>query len=90
VILERLKIYRRDTEPLVDYYRTRPTFRAVNGAQPAERVASDLAAAIDGVATTGSQPVIVCRSAAELERMHRAGRLVGEVLRALAAKWHRA
>jgi len=30
--------------------------------------------------------VIVCRSAAELERMHRAGRLVGEVLLALAAK----
>jgi len=54
VILERLKIYRRDTEPLVDYYRTRPTFRAVNGAQPAERVASDLAAAIDAVATTGT------------------------------------
>jgi methionyl aminopeptidase len=30
--------------------------------------------------------VIVCRSAAELERMHRAGHLVGEVLMALAAK----
>jgi methionyl aminopeptidase len=29
--------------------------------------------------------VIVCRSAAELERMHRAGRLVGEVLMTLAA-----
>jgi len=30
--------------------------------------------------------VIVCRSAAELERMHRAGHLVGEVLMALAAR----
>jgi adenylate kinase len=33
VVLERLKVYRRDTQPLVDYYRSRPTFRAVNGAQ---------------------------------------------------------
>ena len=27
VVLERLKVYRRDTQPLVEYYRTRPTFR---------------------------------------------------------------
>src|SRR5207342_348551 len=29
VILERLKVYRRDTEPLVNYYSARQTFRAV-------------------------------------------------------------
>src|SRR5439155_17048640 len=33
----------------------------------------------------GLTPVIVCRSAAELERMRDAGRLVGEVLTELAA-----
>ena len=33
VVLERLKVYQREHEPLVDYYRARPTFRAVNGAQ---------------------------------------------------------
>jgi methionyl aminopeptidase len=33
----------------------------------------------------GGQPVIVCRSAAELERMQQAGRLVGEVLTELSA-----
>jgi len=52
VILERLKVYRRDTEPLVDYYRTRPTFRAVNGAQNADRVAVALTGAIEAAATT--------------------------------------
>jgi adenylate kinase len=49
VVLERLKVYRRDTQPLVDFYRVRPTFRSVNGAQPAEGVAADLAAAIEAV-----------------------------------------
>ena len=33
-----------------------------------------------------SGPVIVCRSAAELERLHAAGRLVGEVLTALTPR----
>lgn len=47
VVLERLKVYHRNTEPLVDYYRPRPTFRSVNGAQAPERVAADLAAAVD-------------------------------------------
>jgi adenylate kinase len=55
VILERLKVYRRDTEPLVSYYRARPTFRAVNGAQVADQVAGDLAAAIEALASSGSR-----------------------------------
>jgi adenylate kinase len=47
VVRERLKIYQRQYAPLVDYYRRRPTFRSINGAQPAERVADDLVAAIE-------------------------------------------
>jgi adenylate kinase len=47
VVRERLKVYRRETKPLVDYYRTRPTFRTVNGAQPPDRVAADLAQAVE-------------------------------------------
>lgn len=47
VIRERLRVYARDTRPLLDYYRDRPTFRPVNGAQAPEAVASDLAAAVD-------------------------------------------
>jgi adenylate kinase len=48
VIRERLRVYARDTRPLLDYYRGRPSFRAVNGAQGPEAVAKDLAAAVDG------------------------------------------
>ena len=46
VVLERLKVYHRASEPLVEYYRVRPTFRSIDGAQAPERVAADLAAAI--------------------------------------------
>ena len=54
VVLERLKVYRRDTQPLVDYYRSRPTFRAVNGAQAMERVFADLAEAVDSAISGGA------------------------------------
>jgi len=46
VVIERLKVYHRQSEPLVEYYRVRPTFRSIDGAQPPDRVAADLAAAI--------------------------------------------
>ena len=49
VVLERLKVYHRQSEPLVEYYRVRPTFRSINGAQAPERVAADLATAIESV-----------------------------------------
>lgn len=47
VLVERLRVYARDTKPLVDFYRTRPTFRTLNGMQPPDRVAADLAAVVD-------------------------------------------
>jgi len=47
VVLERLKVYKAQTKPLVDFYRVRPTFRAINGAQPPDKVAAELAAAIE-------------------------------------------
>ncbi|MGB7217294.1 MAG: adenylate kinase [Vicinamibacterales bacterium] len=47
VVLERLSVYLRQTKPLVEYYRTRPTFRAVDGTQSPDRVAADLDAAIE-------------------------------------------
>lgn len=58
VVIERLKIYHRATEPLVDYYRGRPTFRTVNGAQPADRVARELDATIDDAAGTGARAAL--------------------------------
>ena len=47
VVRERLKVYHRQTAPLVEYYRARPTFRSIDGVQSMERVAEDLAAAIE-------------------------------------------
>jgi adenylate kinase len=59
VVRERLKVYQRQTQPLVEYYSERPTFRSVNGSQAPDRVASDLTAAIDsawsGVAVKGAR-----------------------------------
>ena len=49
VVLERLKVYHRQSEPLVEYYRVRPTFRSIDGAQHPDRVAAELAAAIESV-----------------------------------------
>jgi adenylate kinase len=57
VVLERLKVYRRDSQPLVEYYRARPTFRSVYGARPMDHVAQDLAVAIErvkGVTASGA------------------------------------
>jgi adenylate kinase len=47
IVLERLKVYRVNTKPLVDFYSGRETFRSINGAQAPDRVAADLAAAIE-------------------------------------------
>jgi adenylate kinase len=47
VVLERLKVYQRDTKPLVEYYRSRPTFCAIDGLQTPEAVAAAIEAAVE-------------------------------------------
>jgi adenylate kinase len=47
VARERLRVYERQTRPLVDFYRKRPTFRAVDGALPPDRVTAQIERAID-------------------------------------------
>ena len=57
VVRERLRVYHANTAPLVDYYRERPTFRAIDGAQGPEAVAAALADAVESaknVAVGGS------------------------------------
>jgi adenylate kinase len=49
VIRERLRVYARDTRSIVEFYRRRPTFRTVDGDQPQDQVAADIAAAIASV-----------------------------------------
>lgn len=54
VVTERLKVYARTTKPLVEYYRARPTFRVINGAQAPDRVAAELDTVIDDAAAVGA------------------------------------
>ncbi len=46
VVRARLRVYAEQTRPLIDFYRSRPTFRSVNGAQRPDRVLAALEAAI--------------------------------------------
>jgi adenylate kinase len=55
VVLERLRVYARSTKPLVDFYRVRPTFRTVNGAQAPDLVARELETTIDEAAAVGGR-----------------------------------
>jgi len=49
VVRERLRVYQRETQPLVEYYQPRSTFRSVDGDQSPDAVAADIAAAVASV-----------------------------------------
>ena len=53
IVRERLKIYLRQSEPLVNFYSTRGTFRAIDGNQPPDVVTAQVDAAI-GAATSAA------------------------------------
>jgi len=46
VVRERLKIYWRDTRPMIDFYKSRPTFRVIDGLQTPEQVRESLVSAV--------------------------------------------
>lgn len=46
VVRERLSVYERQTQPIVDFYAGRKTFRSIDGDQTEESVSADLAAAV--------------------------------------------
>jgi adenylate kinase len=50
VVLERLKVYQRNTKPLVDYYQPRPTFCPIDGRQAPTKVAELIGTAVDAAA----------------------------------------
>jgi adenylate kinase len=54
VVRDRLKVHQRATQPVLEFYRERPTFRVVNGAQAPERVARELDAMIADAAAVGA------------------------------------
>jgi len=49
VVRERLAVYARSTQPIVDFYQNRNTFRSVDGDQTEDSVAADLSAAVASV-----------------------------------------
>jgi adenylate kinase len=49
VVRERLAVYMRTTQPIVDFYQHRNTFRSVDGDQTEDSVAADLSAAVASV-----------------------------------------
>lgn len=53
IVRERLKVYQRQSKPLVDYYSTRKTFRAIDGNQPADVVTASVDRAINEAASAG-------------------------------------
>jgi adenylate kinase len=53
IVRERLKIYQRQTKPLVDYYAQRLTFRSIDGNQSPDIVTASIDAAITAAATAG-------------------------------------
>jgi adenylate kinase len=48
VVRERLRVYAQQSKPLVDFYRNRPAFRAVDGTQSPDRVFQQIETAIQG------------------------------------------
>lgn len=46
VVRERLQVYERSTQPIVEFYGRRRTFRSIDGDQTEDSVAADLAAAV--------------------------------------------
>jgi adenylate kinase len=57
IVRERLKVYQRETKPLVDYYSARPTFRAVDGNRAPDVVTADIAATLDDVVAAAERRV---------------------------------
>lgn len=53
IVRERLKIYQRQTRPLVDYYSPRVTFRKINGNQPPDAVTAQIDAAVAAAMVKG-------------------------------------
>jgi adenylate kinase len=52
VVRDRLKVYWRETQPMIAFYHARPTYRAVNGAQSQDRVRDALSAAVSSALRT--------------------------------------
>jgi adenylate kinase len=55
VIRQRLRVFTQATEPLVAYYKDRPTFASIDGLQTPDKVTADLRAHIEAVVGNGER-----------------------------------
>ncbi len=55
IVRQRLKVYQRESTPLVDYYSARPTFRAVDGNRAPDVVTADIASTLDHVVAMAAE-----------------------------------
>jgi adenylate kinase len=54
IVRERLKVYQRESKPLVDYYSARPTFRSIDGNQTPDAVAALVDTAVNEVSRSAA------------------------------------
>ena len=76
VIAHRLEIYHRETEPIVEHYRTTGKLIPLHADRSIEQVWSE----ISERASAGGARMIIRKSAAEIDTMARAGAVVAETL----------
>jgi adenylate kinase len=57
IVRERLKVYQRQTKPLVEYYSKRPTFSSIDGNRPPDLVTAAVDAALDAAIGTAGRGV---------------------------------
>ena len=102
VVRERLKVYWRETRPMIVFYSARPTFRRSTAADAGAGAGSAGLGGGVGARHAGGElrrwwrrscgsrtgVSIVCRSAAEIEKLARVNALVARVLKELAATVH--
>jgi adenylate kinase len=56
VMRDRLKVYWRETQPMIGFYQARPTYCVVNGAETPDRVRDELAKVVAGVTGQSAAP----------------------------------
>jgi adenylate kinase len=64
VVRERLRVYLRQTKPIVEFYAGRPTFRAIDGNQPPDVVTAAMDAAIREASLVPAAPIKMTPGAA--------------------------
>ena len=57
IVRERLKVYLRQTKPLVEYYSSRPTFSSIDGNRPPDVVTAAVDAALDAAIESAGRGV---------------------------------